>query len=105
MTSLGRMVALGASVALMLSCGVESGPEEATHLFAEVREPSESNSLVPESNGFSWIVRGELAAMPIPGRYRSLDQDAAFLEQEGIRLLVSLTEEPPDRHTLSTHSI
>jgi len=99
------MVAVGAGVALMLSCGVERGPEEATHFVAEVRETSESNSLVPESNGFSWIVRGELAAMPIPGRDRSLDQDAAFLEQEGIRLLVSLTEEPPDRYTLSTHSI
>lgn len=60
---------------------------------------------VPASVGFSWIVPEELAAMPLPGRDRPLDQDAAFLEQEGIRLLVSLTEEPPDRDTLVAHSI
>ncbi len=60
---------------------------------------------IPASTGFSWIVPGELAAMPIPGRDRPLDQDAAFLEQEGIRILVSLTEEPPDAGTLNAHSI
>lgn len=43
--------------------------------------------------------------MPLPGRDRPLNQDADFLEQEGIRLLVSLTDEPPDRDTLSSHSI
>ncbi len=63
-----------------------------------------ADSISP-SAGFSWIVPGELAAMPLPGRDRPLDQDAAFMEQEGVRLLVSLTEEPPDRATLIAHSI
>lgn len=55
--------------------------------------------------GFSWIVPGKLAAMPVPGRNRPLDQDAAFLEIEGIGVLVSLTEEPPDGEVLASRSI
>jgi len=43
--------------------------------------------------------------MPLPGRNRPLDQDAAFLEQQGIRILVSLTEDPPKVETLASHSI
>lgn len=45
--------------------------------------------------GFSWIVDGELAAMPLPGRDRPLTQDVAFLQNEGVRTVVSLSEEPP----------
>jgi atypical dual specificity phosphatase len=89
----------------MLSCGVEQHPKESTYRNSESNEVSPSGPSVPASTGFSWIVPGELAAMPLPGRYRSLDHDAAFLEQEGIRLLVSLTEEPPDRKTLDSHAI
>lgn len=55
--------------------------------------------------GFSWVVPGKLAAMPVVGREHSLDHDAAFLEQEGIRVLVSLTEVAPDRQVLASHSI
>jgi atypical dual specificity phosphatase len=43
--------------------------------------------------------------MPLPGRDRPLDQDAAFLEQEGIRVLVSLTENPPDGEVLARRAI
>lgn len=68
-------------------------------------ESETDDGAVSASAGFSWIVPGELAAMPVPGRDRSLDQDATFLEQEGIRVLVSLTEEPPDADTLAAHSI
>ena len=60
---------------------------------------------IPAARGFSWIVPGELAAMPLPGRDRPLDQDAAFLAQEGIRVLVSLTEKPPDATVLASRSI
>jgi len=105
MNTFERTVAIGAGAALILSCGVERGPNEATHQESATKEISEATSPVPASTGFSWIVAGELAAMPLPGRDRSLDQDAAFLEQEGIRLLISLTQETPDRHTLNTHSI
>jgi len=43
--------------------------------------------------------------MPLPGRDRPLEQDAAFLEQEGIRVLVSLTENPPDGEVLARRAI
>jgi atypical dual specificity phosphatase len=43
--------------------------------------------------------------MPLPGSERPLDQDAAFLEQEGIGVLVSLTEDPPDGEVLARRAI
>lgn len=43
--------------------------------------------------------------MPLPGHDRPLDQDAGYLEQEGIRILVSLTDDPPDPAILDAHSI
>ncbi len=43
--------------------------------------------------------------MALPGRGRALDQDAAFLEREGIRLLISLTETAPDADALARRSI
>ena len=43
--------------------------------------------------------------MSLPGRDRPLDQDAAFLAQEGIRVLVSLTEIPTDAEVLASRSI
>ena len=60
---------------------------------------------VSAPRGFSWIVPGQLAAMPLPGRDRPLDQDAAFLAQEGIGVLVSLTESPPAAEVLASRSI
>ncbi len=60
---------------------------------------------VQPMRGFSWVVPGKLAAMPVPGRDRPLAQDAAILEREGIRVLVSLTEEPPDRAVLASRGI
>ena len=84
----------------------------------DAREPAEQADTAPGSagslaadqpisavRGFSWVVPGELAAMPLPGRERPLDQDAAFLAQEGIRVLVSLTETPPDAEVLASRSI
>lgn len=78
------------------------GCENAEDSSRQVRE--QQDSLQP-LEGFSWIVPGQLAAMPVPGRERSLDQDAAFLEQDGIRVLISLTEDPPDPEVLAAHHI
>jgi atypical dual specificity phosphatase len=64
-----------------------------------------SDAEVSPSRGFSWIVPGQLAAMPLPGRDRPLNQDAAFLAQEGIGVLVSLTESPPAADVLASRSI
>lgn len=90
---------------LALGCGGVRGPEDTAFAGPAAGESALDTEVIPTSAGFSWIVPGELAAMPVPGRDRPLDEDAAFLEQEGIRVLVSLTEEPPDPETLSTHSI
>ena len=56
-------------------------------------------------DGFSWLVDGELAAMPLPGRHRDLADDAEFLRLEGVRTLVSLTETPPDAGVLEAYDI
>jgi len=88
-----------------LGCGESGDPTIAT---AEPPAEADSSPTVESegvSTGFTWIVPGELAVMPVPGRDRSLDQDAAFLEQQGIQILVSLTDEAPDARTLSSHSI
>ncbi len=52
--------------------------------------------------GFSWVLADELAAMPLP---RDIDDQASFLAQQGIRLLVSLTEEAADANVLAAHGI
>lgn len=44
--------------------------------------------------GFSWVVEHELAGMPRPGGRRDLAQDLAFLKEQRIDLLVSLTITP-----------
>lgn len=90
---------------LISGCGESPAPKETTLPVSTTEESALENEAIPASAGFSWVVPGELAAMPVPGRDRPLDQDAAFLEQEGIRVLVSLTEEPPDADTLAAHSI
>ena len=91
---------------IVLGCGDSHPPQEITAVHgSDADEPAVVVQSVPASAGFSWIVPGELAAMPLPGRNQPLEEDAAFLEQEGIRILVSLTEEPPDGDTLSAHSI
>jgi len=95
----------GVSVLLVSGCGNAQGPEDTTVDGPATGESAMGTEVIPASAGFSWIVPGELAAMPVPGRDRPLDQDAAFLEQEGIQVLVSLTEEPPDSETLSSYSI
>lgn len=74
-------------------------------LMAAVLAPLSGCDTTEPLEGFSWVVPGKLAAMPVVGREHSLDQDAAFLEQEGVRVLVSLAEEAPDRQVLASHSI
>jgi atypical dual specificity phosphatase len=59
----------------------------------------------PAFAGFSWVVPGHLAAMPLPGRQHALKEDVAFLEDEGIRLLISLTETPTDSEVLEDFDI
>ncbi len=54
-------------------------------------------------NGFSWIIEGEIGGMPRPG----LGQDELWrwLATQGVRLVVSLTESPPDRDLMAKFNI
>lgn len=64
--------------------------------------------LYPEVNavpGFSWIEKDRLAAMARPGRRRDLDVDLAWLQSAGIRVLISLTEEPVPEKTLEKYDM
>jgi atypical dual specificity phosphatase len=49
-------------------------------------------------SGFSWAIENQLAGMARPGAARDLSQDLAYLCDQKIDLLVSLTEQslPPD---------
>ncbi len=54
---------------------------------------------------FSWVQAEQLAGMAQPGLARSLDEDLAFLQGQGLRLLVSLTEEPTSEKELKAHGM
>ncbi len=56
-------------------------------------------------NEFSWVIENQLAAMPRPGVSASLDDDLAFLKQQKIDLLVSLTADPISAAVLALHGI
>jgi len=94
-----------AAVLLFMGCGNAPDPAVEFRPVPNTTASSVETRPIPSSRGFSWIVPGELAAMPLPGRDRPLEQDAAYLEQEGIRILVSLTENPPDSEILASRAI
>ena len=94
-----------AAVLLFMGCGDAPDPAVESQAVPNITASSVDTRPIPPSRGFSWIVPGELAAMPLPGRDRPLEEDAAFLEQEGIRILVSLTENPPDFEVLASRAI
>ena len=50
--------------------------------------------------GFSWLIEGELAGMPQPGRYGDLLDDLDFLADEGVALVVTVNQYPPDPSAL-----
>lgn len=55
--------------------------------------------------GFSWVIGDQIAGMPRPGGSRPLDQDLAFLQEQRVDVLVSLTETPVDPAALEAHGI
>lgn len=58
---------------------------------------------------FRWIIEQRLAGSSRPGMMNPLEEDLAFLNQQGIRVLVSLTEAPTipaeeaARHGIQVH--
>jgi atypical dual specificity phosphatase len=59
----------------------------------------------PMQDGFSWVIQDQLAGMPQPGSLASLVEDAEFLAQQGIDLLISLTGGIPNPDTLGEFGI
>jgi len=47
-------------------------------------------------SNFGFVIEGVLAGMERPGSYAALQADLAFLKENGIRAIVSLTESPLD---------
>ncbi len=104
LTILGA-IHLVAFLGLLTGCGNAKDPSEQAQATQKNKASLAEQQTVQPLRGFSWIVPGKLAAMPVPGRDRPLAQDAAFLEQMGVRVLVSLTEEPPDPEVLASRFI
>ena len=105
MDFLGRSALVFAGMLLIAGCGDSGAPVLASQRAPGVNASPVEPRPIASSVGFSWIVPGELAAMPLPGRDRPLEQDASFLDQEGIRVLVSLTEDPPDAEVLASFGV
>jgi len=96
------------AMTLIVSCGVGTEPENRSSAGASPTSgaPIEAGDPKTKSmDGFSWVVEGELAVMPLPGRHRDLAEDAEFLRSEGVGTLVSLTEAPPDAEVLAASEI
>ena len=104
-TTILGAIFLATGLALLTGCGNAKDPDGQAQASQKTQASLTEQQPTEPLLGFSWIVPGKLAAMPVPGRDHPLDQDAAFLEQKGIRVLVSLTEEPPDREVLASRSI
>jgi len=59
----------------------------------------------PMQDGFSWVIEDQLAGMSQPGAFTSLDEDAEFLAEQGIDLLISLTGGVPNPEVLANFGI
>lgn len=54
---------------------------------------------------FDWIIPGKLAACSMPGSWRSLDEDLRFLSEQGVDVLISLHDPPPDPAVVEAHGL
>lgn len=60
---------------------------------------------VASMKGFSWVIEEQVAAMPRPGVRRPLEEDLRFLRDQGVDVLVSLTETRVPVEALSQHGM
>ncbi|NUO15598.1 MAG: dual specificity protein phosphatase family protein [Planctomycetaceae bacterium] len=54
-------------------------------------------------NGFSWVIEGEIGGMARPGH--DADRLWKWLAEQGVGLVVSLTESAPDKDAMARHNI
>jgi len=69
------------------------------------REPRDAVSVPAEWSGFSWVVEDQLAGMPRLGAGSTRDQHLAFLAEQEIDLLVSLTAEGTDPDAAAAYGV
>ena len=85
----------------ILHCSLASS----TVLFAGARAAGNEGESSYMQSGFSWVIENQLAGMSYPGSVASLEDDAEFLAEQGISLLISLTGGVPDPAVLARHQI
>lgn len=94
-------VCLGLGVCV-LGAACERSPDPAQDFSGDGLLLAEKGAAM---HGFSWVVDKQVAGMPRPGSARPLDQDLIFLQEQGIDVLVSLTETPVNPAALGTYGI
>lgn len=92
------------SCALAIVALVSSGPLSACQGAPDgaTNGASEARTVM---KGFSWVIDNQVAGMPRPGSTRPLDEELLFLREQGVDVLVSLTEKPVDPEALRRHGI
>ncbi|MDY6979763.1 MAG: ATP-binding cassette domain-containing protein [Pseudomonadota bacterium] len=55
--------------------------------------------------GFSWLMKGQLAGTPMPGIVADVEYDLRALQRVGVKVLVSLTEQPFSADKLGEYDI
>ncbi len=56
-------------------------------------------------HNFSWLVPDKLAGMAKPGVYQPLEDDLTALDSLGVRLVITLTEDPLPEDELAAHDL
>lgn len=85
----------------LLGCG--TGPDSPVDLQGE--QPLLSNKGSSTMNGFSWVIDKQVAGMPYPGTGQTLEKNLGFLREQGVDVLVSLTETPVSAEALAKQGI
>ncbi len=85
--------------------GCEGPPSEVFGVGGGFDSPDGRGQEGLSMGGFSWVVDGKLAGMPMLGRLQALALDIAFLDQQSVDLLVSLTIEAVPKSTLAARGI
>ena len=94
------MKIFGALLLLLLA-----GQPAVAHLHEFPEEIKTEKPVLGKVPGFSWVEKDLLCAMALPGRERPLEQDLAYLQESGVTILVSLTEDPIPAAALKKYGI
>jgi len=90
------------SSAIISESVLQNGPPPAGWMHALPPRPAPRGR---GPRGFTWIIEGWLAGMPLPGAVDDLDYDLDLLKRLGVTTLVSLTERSLDASVAAAHGI